>query len=312
VWRAALPGSWGFAHSPEWVMSELEGGKDRCVHGAAITALACLGETVVSSDDKGRVVFWQPLGDVRQVEPAHIVDVVDVDNPDASEPVMSLCADPQREDGIYAGLEFGRLMWLATDSEGSTDGKKELIKFDYGVSALEWDASSQALLIGLVNGTIHSWCPASGGDPREFGSFHRTEVRRIALTRPPASADVPRVLHLVSSGADGRVGVWDLEAGEPLWGLQNLPNHVLALGDHSRLVCSGCVINEGSDGRHASERSFSQSWKDPLPSLQDAPTCEAVLCLDLLGDDAGAADAAQEVYWPGAAEKSVSVSRPID
>jgi len=299
VWRARLPGSWGFSHSPDWVLSGPEEGEATQVHKAAITALEVVGAggALASSDSAGVVALWQPLGTARRVAPFHAVDL--------GAAVQALCADPEHGEGVFAGLANGDLYWLGSDSAGKASSRKLLSRDGDGITALAWDTVTQAVLMGFQDGHVRRWRPGSDDDPEDFARFHHAAVRHIALTMPPAepAGCACKTLHMVSTGADGRVGVWDIDTKEPLWGLQGLsPSHLVALGDQTRLVCNGVVINIGMDSRR---RTFSQSWKDPRPDKFGAPTCEAVLCFDLLPEYMGGAKpkGEGEHFWPSRAEK---------
>lgn len=309
VWRAELPGSWGFTHSPDWVM---EADDSAQAHRCAITDLALIsgGTQLVSSDKDGIVAFWKPLGETRQVPRAHQVQL--------SSEVRCLCADGQNENAIYAGLANGTLARLEVtkqETNKTIEHKeepvqlKEVRSFDAGISALTWDASSASLIVGLDNGQILHCCPESKDEPREFAELHGDGIRHLAMTMRAASpGTVPEVHHLLSTGADGRVGVWDVATGQPLWGLQGLsPDHLVALGDPTRLVTNGLVINPVVDPQR---RVSSLTWKDPAPHKSMALPCEAVLCFDMLPSarpQTGNPILDEEPHWPAPEKQRVNV-----
>jgi len=280
-------------------MSSLEQAESARVHRGVVTGLECIanGTVLASSDAEGHLVFWQQVGVARLVAPSqHEV---------LAAPVRALCAGSGRERSVYVGLASGVLLRVWAEDGRERLQQENLLFFEQGLTALAWDPSSEALLLGLGDGRLMRWRLGSTkttGSPEEFDRLHFSEVRHLSLTAPPASG-APSVTHLVSTATDGRVGVWDLASGKPLWGLQDLSaSHLLALGDHTRLVCNGVVV---SSPRKNARRNLSQSWKDPMPDVTCAPPCEAVLCFDLLGEPLQGL--AEEDGWPSIAEKYVSL-----
>jgi len=301
VWRAALPGSWGFAHSPDWVMSSPDCEDGALVHGAPVTALAiaAAGTTLVSCDAAGACVCWQRLGDSRAVAPAQQLELGE---PGLGVPVLALCADGRDDRCLYAGLANGELVRVQLGEEGDVQQDRVHNFGEIGITALAWDSSTEALLLGLGDGSLQRWQPETG-ELQALAAFHEGEVQRISLPIPPAPGAAGPVgpPRAVTSDRTGRVGVWDLAALQPLWGLQGLTSgSVVALADRTRLVTTGLVINSTL----ASPQPHAQSWRDPPTPRAGAPPCEAVLCLDLLGSPQAAAAARErDRYWPTDLEK---------
>merc|ERR1711956_135747 len=160
---------------------------------------------------------------------------------------------------------------------------------------------------GISDSWPRRWGPsAMAAEPRQAPQqlvrLHAGRVQHLSFTHPPEDGALPSVLRLLSTGADGRIGVWDLDSGQPLWGLQSLSaDHLVAIGDYTRLLCNGLVVNVSTAHTTGGCQNPYHSWKHRRPTVNNAPSCAAVLCFDVLAEPTAAAET--ESRWPLAAEK---------
>lgn len=321
AWRAELPGPWGFAHSPEWLFvggGAATGSSAAAVvskvkevpiaHRAAVTALAKSEDGYISGDASGSIVLWGALDEGASVRPGCRWE--------AGSGLRCLCAGPDRR--LYAGLERGlATLWGpapagAGEGQGG-DGLGELVHqgAEAPVTALAWDAAGGCLLVGREDGMVEVWRPLEDGNLELAGSFGAALHAGSAI-RGIAGGSAAGSQCVITTAADGRVGVWDSATGQALWGLQGLDGtSSVALGDSSRLVACGFTINRGLSPAGSTSQ-LSRDWRAPSlgqrTQLQEggwecnakdatAPTCEGVLCIDFKGGSAVRSD--QEVdFFP--------------
>mmetsp|Transcript_8811 Transcript_8811/g.16809 ORF Transcript_8811/g.16809 Transcript_8811/m.16809 type:complete len:514 (+) Transcript_8811:79-1620(+) len=298
VWRAKLPGSWGFSAEPDWVLSSLEEANAEPVHCGALTGLDCIseGRLLASSDSEGKVVFWE-LSAQRQTQPLHQCSL--------PSPVCALCAGDGHNRSVLVGTESGHLLRLKAEEGQSDLQQEELQSFEGSITALVWDAARESLILGLKDGGLWRWQPNTSQAPQQFFRLHGGAVQHLSITVPPDDGALSSVLRLVSTCADGRIGVWDLDSDQPLWGLQGLSaDHLVAVGDYTRLLCNGLVVNERRE--KGSCQNPRHNWKESRPTVNDAPSCAAVLCFDVLAEQADAAET--ESRWPGEVEAQLRAS----
>lgn len=290
VWRAELPGSWGFSHEPDWQMVQQEVGAKRA-HGAAVTSISLTsGGSLVTGSADGSVIFWEPFGQESIVKPASIL------RPGDGVAVTCLCRDGDAN-VFYAGLADGRLFSIQEASKKSKKGHtaKNVLEVGSGIRSLLWIAKDDGLLLGLEDGSIQRWQPG-GKKAVSFMKLHGDAVKSLSLAGSASSRVV------LSTGADGRVGVWNLADNSPLWGFSNLaPDGLSACGDETRLLCSGVLIHASPrPERLRGEMSF--SWKDPSPTRSQAPHCEALLCYDFLAGRRSFEQRSKIDFWPSKEE----------
>jgi len=272
------------------------------------------GASLVSADEAGGIAVWKPLGEQRSVGLACCGDLGDErDTAFDAVPVGSagarLCADPRDAGAFFAVAVDGSLLRLAVDDTSPPELRKDRLLNAYSrilpkpITAFCWDkedGSAAALCLGLADGRVMRWDPSTPWEPpRRLGreNIHHGAVRHLTLAAGTGQTPGPRVL--ISAAADGQVGVWDVNTGEAFWGLRGLDGkHLVALGDHTRLVASGLVVNPVNNDR----LDLGQHWSEKPPLAKEAPPCEAVLCLDLLRPSSPAA-APEESYWPSPAEQ---------
>lgn len=293
VWRAELPGSWGFTHSPDWVLAT---GDLKSPSKVTAVALDPDGKGLVSANTEGEVIFWIPFNQSKQVSPFRVFQL--------SSPVTSLCVDPSGG-VVYAGLENGKLAKLTKNLKAAKDEPNPMINKDGkgkedSVTALAWDAATSELLVGMKSGRIGAWKPGTGTEKyRKFASYHSEAVTGIW---PSWSPEAEGGAHLVTSGRDGRVGVWDADTGSPLWGLQELAPTSVAVADRRRLLASGVVINAKAPGTE--EVRMPEWFEDRKQDIASAPACEGVLCLDFLAEKP--VKQLDDTYWPLSLQKTAA------
>jgi len=296
VWRAKLPGSWGFTSEPHWVLSSLEQPNTEPVHSGALTGIDCVsdGKLLVSSDSEGKVVFWEPLSMQRQTPPWRQCSL--------ESPVRALCAGDGRDCSVFVGTESGVLLRLAA-VEGQPDLQhEEMLSLEQSITALVWDAARESLILGLKDGGLMRWQASTRQAPQPLFHLHGGQVQHLSITHPPVDEALSSVSRLVSTAADGRVGVWDLESDRPLWGLQGLSaDYLVAIGDYSRLICNGMVVNVSTSQKYGRCQNPYHSWKNGRPTVTSAPSCAAIMCYDVLSEQTDAPGTASR--WPVAAEK---------
>jgi len=171
VWRAELPGHWGFHHSPQWAL-----GTTDSQHQDPITAIVLSAAGLISSDACGRIVFWQALGNETEVAPREVMDLQDACH------CMSI--DPETNN-VYCGTDAGLLQFSVSDE------KSEWVAFPdekhRAVTALAWNATTNSLLIGC-----QEW-----SDPLEYADDVHEQVAEMLGRRPWPTDKV-----LTASGAE--------------------------------------------------------------------------------------------------------------
>lgn len=285
IWRAALPGSWGFAHSPDWSVEAAGSGPGEATgraHAAGVAGLAALADGRLASGGRdGLVCVWE-LAEVgarcsqRKKLPR---------------PVSALGAS-WPEMGVFAGLDDGTL-WMLKPSADEELQAEEVMTFGAAVTAITWCTGLGSFVLGLQNGSVLTWKVGSN-EAAPLPNFHLHKVCSLSTQTPQEHHGLAGPCHrLVSTDVRGRLGAWDLSTGELLWGLEGLDTMFpVALLDSTRVIVSGLVVVEQRPDGIAE---FSDSWKAPLPDHLSATQCEAVLRLDLLES---ASPAPQELFWP--------------
>jgi len=265
IWRAELPGSWGFTHSPDWEMHSIHGaGNKKQVN---FLTLSPNGKSLVSGNDFGDVTVWEPLGKDKKVEP---MDTFHFD-----ENICGLTALPGNNKDLYIALRTGELYTVNLD----TGKKRPLLNMGehlgekVSLTALAADWTTSVLILGDEKGRL--WILQPGNQiPHELEKFHSKEIRNIRFASPTGRAKAPP--HLLTTARDGRVCIWDIHEHKPLWALQGLDgDHLVALGDHTRLITNGMVVRDA------------EPYTVPTRTCHDVEdltvtACEAILCLDFL------------------------------
>eukprot|EP00933_Yihiella_yeosuensis_P016992 TRINITY_DN14331_c2_g1_i1.p1 TRINITY_DN14331_c2_g1~~TRINITY_DN14331_c2_g1_i1.p1 ORF type:complete len:500 (+),score=73.02 TRINITY_DN14331_c2_g1_i1:41-1540(+) len=273
AWRAELPGSWGVAHSPDWVMKIDDIGQ---AHTSGVTGLALTSDGVLaSSGADGAVIFWRSFSnESKEVGPSKSVSVSQDENV-----VLSLCSAGEEYPGeVYAGTSDGAIFRVSTDGAAKQIVDPDLIRRN-AVTALALDSASGSLIIGRDNGVIQSLSAADdAAECVNLDNFHGGSAIKHLEVKPGSAGS--RSL-LISTAGDGVVGVWDMSTRKPLWGLCSLsPRNLVACADKTRLITNGLVVNVGAMGNNSV---LLESWKDKFPPTKwKAPSCEALLCFDML------------------------------
>ncbi|CAE8585833.1 unnamed protein product, partial [Polarella glacialis] len=244
VWRAQLPGSWGFTHSADWVMRPSESGG--VAHSGGVTGLTVLPTgCMVSCGKDGAVTFWDSLGESREVLPIQRVDL------GPGKWVLTLCAS-MSGDAVYAGLSDGSV-YRVDAASGSAELLELAVETSSPVTALAVLPGTDALLIGRADGSIQNWKQGEAQQPEMFSEFHTGAIRHLSIK--PCNGDLAPLL--ISTSTDGRAGVWDVDAGKPLWGLRGLSGaSLVACGDQTRFITNGVIVNRGPE-----QFQPSRSWK---------------------------------------------------
>mmetsp|Transcript_3020 Transcript_3020/g.9128 ORF Transcript_3020/g.9128 Transcript_3020/m.9128 type:complete len:511 (+) Transcript_3020:84-1616(+) len=283
VWRAQLPGSWGFTHSPDWTMA----GDDEelsSAHQGAVTGLAMIsgdsGSHLVSASGDG-VALWEPWGANSQVACAQRLSW-------SESRVKALCV-VDGEATSYASTADGSIRCLELRKGQLHD--KEVLKLRVAATSLAWHADEGKLWLGLEDGGVQCWQPGQK-QASDLAKIHGGVVTSLSVQRSATSQ------YVFSAGVDGRAIVWDAHTGKPLWGYQGLSRQVpLALGDRSRLVVGSMDVN-APWFQEGSSYELSHNWQEPEDVSSNSPPCTAVLCADFLPQQSGDGADVEEIYWP--------------
>eukprot|EP00929_Paragymnodinium_shiwhaense_P015515 TRINITY_DN123618_c0_g1_i1.p1 TRINITY_DN123618_c0_g1~~TRINITY_DN123618_c0_g1_i1.p1 ORF type:complete len:469 (+),score=86.19 TRINITY_DN123618_c0_g1_i1:55-1461(+) len=269
---AELPGSWGFAHSPKWRFVDFSEAGPEVAHGAAVSAVQLLydaegGCSVLSCSKDGDLRLWAPLGSA-----SFVLDVVAAAKLDGKVVSSCLCAADTAGGCMFAATataEDSGVLYKLTKSNGDLVAEP-VWESKVGLTALAWDEATASVIVGLKDGSLCRWTEGAA-DVQAFDAYHCGEVLRL---QAPSESGAP---HLLSAGADGRVGVWDLATQKPLWGLclqSSGARTLAATADGRRLVTNGLYSGKVED-----RWSMPESWRTaPLPDASKHIPSEALMC----------------------------------
>eukprot|EP00435_Cladocopium_sp_Y103_P073478 s180_g43.t2 len=235
-WKAKFPGSWGYTTHPD--ISFLD--HDGCAHSGAVTGLVLSEGVMISSSCDGSVSFWtlKDLKDSEVIHPSSSVRFLGVP--------LCLCGGAQ---GVFVGFKDGSVRKVMMIDGKCADSMSLPPSESGAVTALAFQ--SETLIVGFEDGQVKIL--RQGHDALIAKHFHSSNLQELRML----SEDL-----FLSSASDGRVAVWSMTTGSPLWGFRGLRSlddpldslesdeseasearSICMAADSDKLLFSGLVIN---------------------------------------------------------------------